>query len=103
MRDKKNGRTGDIKGILGNVINKIQTKNRGVKKDILTIWNSLAGDNVNRHARPLILKKKVLIVEVDSSSWLYELSLKKSILLQEMQKKTGADKIQDIRFRMGEL
>lgn len=103
MRDRKTGRTGDIKGILGTVINKIQTKNRGVKKDILAIWNNLTGDNTSRHAKPLMIKKKVLIVEVDSSAWLYELSLKKTILLREMQNKIGADKIHDIRFRMGEM
>ncbi len=53
------------------------------------------------HIRFNYLKKGVLSLNVDSSSWLYSLSLKKEALLAKLGKKSKG--IKDIRFRIGEV
>ncbi|MFA5115137.1 MAG: DciA family protein [Candidatus Omnitrophota bacterium] len=54
-----------------------------------------------RHARLGYFKKGVLGVEVDSSSRLYLLSVRKQTILERLRKKTSA--VRDIRFRLGGL
>jgi len=51
------------------------------------------------HVRFSYFKKGILGVEVDSSSRLYLLSLRKEAILEKLRKKSGDMK--DIRFRLG--
>jgi predicted nucleic acid-binding Zn ribbon protein len=54
-----------------------------------------------KHIRLKYFKKGVLSINVDSSSWLYQLNLKKADLLAQLEKK--AVDIRDIRFRLGAI
>ncbi|MDD2689125.1 MAG: DciA family protein [Candidatus Omnitrophica bacterium] len=53
------------------------------------------------HIKFNYFKKGVLGWNVDSSSWLYKLSLEKEDILQGLNKKNKT--IKDIRFRIGEV
>lgn len=57
--------------------------------------------NELRHIKFNYFKKGVLGVSVDSSAWLYKLSLSKEDLLATLSKKLST--IKDIRFRIGEV
>ena len=52
------------------------------------------------HIKFNYFKKGVINVNVDSSSWLYGLTLKKEELLEGLRKQSS--KIKDIHFRIGE-
>lgn len=54
-----------------------------------------------KHIKFNYFKKGVLGISVDSSSWLYQLSLKKATLLEELQKSSG-NEIRDLRLRLGD-
>ena len=51
------------------------------------------------HARFSYFKKGILGIEVDSSSRLYLLTLRKEAMLEKLRKRS--DKVRDIRFRLG--
>ncbi|HLD82715.1 MAG TPA: DciA family protein [Candidatus Omnitrophota bacterium] len=53
------------------------------------------------HIKFNYLRKGILTVNVDSSSWLYHLSLRKDDLLSRLRQKDKA--IKEIRFRIGEV
>lgn len=53
------------------------------------------------HIKFNYFKKGILNVYVDSSSWLYNLTLQKEALLARLSVKAPA--IKDIRFRLGEI
>jgi hypothetical protein len=53
------------------------------------------------HIKFNYFRKGILSLCVDSSSWLYNLALKKDNLLLELNKKSNA--VKDIRFRIGEM
>jgi hypothetical protein len=53
------------------------------------------------HIRFNYFRKGILGVSVDSSSWLYKLTLKKEDLLKRLNKRFA--QIKDINFRIGEL
>ena len=53
-----------------------------------------------RHIKFNYFKKGVLNIAVDSSGWLYQLSLKKDVLLAGLRR--DLKDIKDIRFRLGQ-
>ncbi len=53
------------------------------------------------HIKFNYFKKGILNIIVDSSSWLYQLSLEKDGLLAKLRK--NLKNIKDIRFRLGEV
>ena len=53
------------------------------------------------HVKLNYFKKGILGVSVDSSTWLYYMSLQKEDLLAKLGKKSSA--IKDIRFSLGEI
>lgn len=73
---------------------------RGVpsKKDIFALWNSLVGEKTAAHTRIKGLKKRTLLILVDSPPHLSHLLMEKENLLAKL-KETFAG-IKDIQFRV---
>lgn len=103
MRRKKGDKPEDIGAILKQVIKKLDTKTHGVREELTSAWEKSTAPEAVLHTRPVAIKKKILTIEVDSSTWLYMLSLKKKAALASMKKTLGSDRIEDIKFRMGEI
>nr|MBU1327912.1 DUF721 domain-containing protein [Candidatus Omnitrophota bacterium] len=100
---KKGKRPVDIRNIISQVIKKLDTKTHGQRGEIVQAWQDAIESKAIAHTKPVAIKKNILTIEVDSSTWLYMLSLKKKNTLLKMQKTLGKEKIKDIRFRMGEI
>ncbi len=92
-----------IDGIIKTLIEKLSKDERPTSEEIGAAWTEAAGDKAVRHARPVSLRKKRLIINVDGSSWLYELTLRKESLLVKMKQRLGQEKIKELQFRIGEL
>ena len=71
--------------------------------NIENVWEETAGKKAFVHSKPASLRKKKLVINVDGSSWLYELTLRKEELLDGLKKRLGKDKIKELQFRIGEL
>ncbi|MDD4909192.1 MAG: DciA family protein [Candidatus Omnitrophica bacterium] len=60
-----------------------------------------------KHLRFIGCKNKICVVNVDTSGWLYHLSLKKErvrkLINEELGGKGGSSAVDDIRFRIGEV
>ena len=85
-----------IKQTLQVVIKDIEQQQCQETKDIFKLFREGLASRERRHVKCSALKKGVLTVKVDSSAWLYQLSLKK----EEFLNKLG---LKDIRFRIGEV
>ena len=74
------------------------------KTDILSAWHKVAGPKAAKHTSPAALKDKTLLVNVDSTVWMYHLRLKEAVLLKKIDRllKLKGQNIQRIRFRAGE-
>ena len=103
MKRKKGDKPEDIGAILKQIIKKLDTKTHGAREELTGAWKKSISQAAVFHTRPVALKKKVLTIEVDSSTWLYMLSLNKKSTLDSMKKILGSDRIKDIKFRMGEI
>ena len=103
MTKKRGVKPEGIGHIVKQVIKKLNTKTHGTREEIIDAWQKSIEPRATAHTRPIALKKNILTVEVDSSTWLYVLSIKKKNILADMKKALAKAKIEDIRFRIGEI
>jgi len=76
---------------------------RLTEEEMSRAWRSAAGKRAAGHSRPVSLRKALLVVNVDGSGWLYELTLKKKEILEKLEGSLKGKKIRYIRFRIGEV
>lgn len=97
----------DARHVRGIVDDLIQRWEHGaVKKTnaVMGAWCEAVEERTRKHTRPISLKNGVLMVIVENSSWLYELTLEKKGIIEKFNDGyTGRKKAKDIRFRVGVL
>lgn len=83
------------------VIKKLGLEKRRWVEELTAEWPTLVGAAVAGHSRPGIYDNKRLVVFVDSSAWLAELSrFSKGAMLRNLQERFGATRIQSIDLRI---
>ena len=89
-----------IKNVLADVLKGLKAKKSAKEEPEFLLKRVLLKKELS-HVQFRYLRKGVLGVTVDSSSWLYQLNLQKPELLVKLGKKSKA--IKDIRFYIGDL
>jgi hypothetical protein len=91
-----------IKDTVSQVMQGLMTKKKHSPQDDPQAWLKKALTRLEReHIKFTYFKKGVLYVNVDSSGWLYSLTLKKDGVLNKLAKHKRP--VKDIRFRIGEI
>jgi len=103
MKGKTGRKAQRIDGVVASIIEKLDKQARPGSEEIEAIWKKTAGEKAARHTRPASLRKKCLVVNVEGSAWLYELTLRKNEILAGLREKLGGDKVNKIQFRIGEI
>ncbi|HUJ10086.1 MAG TPA: DUF721 domain-containing protein [Verrucomicrobiae bacterium] len=84
------------------VMKKLGLEQRLQQSQVFYLWPSIVGSDIARHAQPVSLKNRLLIVAVDHPVWLQELSrYHKPLILQRVQERVGPKTVRDIVFRIG--
>lgn len=92
-----------IGDILKSVFAELENKKNVSREDIESFWKELVGESGFKHSRPLTIRKEVLTVQVDSSGWMQELTMKKRNILKGLKRRLGKDRISEIHFKIGEF
>lgn len=92
-----------LEGLIKKAMKSLRAQNRLTQEDMAEIWQGAAGKAAAIHTRPVSFRKAVLMMHVDDSGWLYELTIKKKELLKKLDGKFKGKKLKDIRFRIGEI
>jgi predicted nucleic acid-binding Zn ribbon protein len=90
-----------IKTIIQDVIENISADKKDQHAAIFKTWQETVGKRASRHTKIVMLEKGRLIVNVDSSVWLFQLSLKRPALLKRL--KGVISDIEKISFRIGRI
>ena len=85
------------------VFAKIEGEKTLSKEHIDNCWKEAAGEGGSKHSTPVELKKAILLVRVDSSAWMQELTFRKRKILKALQRTLGKDRITGINFKIGEF
>lgn len=67
------------------------------------VWMKAAGGAAAKHAKPVDIKEGILVVHVDSSSWLHKLTMEKAGILAKIKSDLGEGPVKDIKLRIGEI
>ncbi len=65
---------------------------------ILSVWNDCVGSSIANFSTPIEIRKNKLFVSVENSAWRYELSLKKSEIIEKLNQNLKKKIIRDIVF-----
>jgi len=105
FRRKKTKRQPErINKTIDSIIKDLRSVKKTTEMRILELWPKISGKRISRHTKPTVLKRGCLFVNVDRSTWLYELVQKHTErLLKKIQAKVGEKELIKIRFRIGEL
>ena len=98
----RKGKAESLGALLKNVVSGLG-KRRLTQEEIHGAWKDAVGKRASSHTRPVALKRGVLVVNVDGSAWLYELTLKRREILKKLDSKIKGNKIRGMRFRIGEV
>ena len=91
-----------IKSTVMNVMESLAAKKARDSRDNPQGWlKRVLTKGAREHIKINYFKNGILSVNVDSSSWLYSLTLQKEGILAKLGKFSSG--IQDIRFRIGEI
>ena len=93
----------EIKGIINQVIQKLQPAEDNEKQEILLAWQKILSTKERDHCCVVNLRDKILVVNVDSSTQLYQFTLEKQKLIKKLNKRLKKDIIGDIYFRIGKI
>ncbi|MFH0798647.1 MAG: DUF721 domain-containing protein [Pseudomonadota bacterium] len=102
MREKRKAPVG-ISQIVGRTTNRLGLKEGIASHRIMDRWEDIVGEGVASHARPARMHRGTLVVRVESSPWMQELSFMKVTLVEQLKRTMPAVPLKGIRFEVGEL
>ena len=100
---KARSKARSIENIVKDVIKNLSGKGRVSEEEINKAWRGAAGDAAAAHTKPVSVKRSVLTINVDSSGWLYELTIKKRELLKKLEGNIRGKQVKGLKFRIGEI
>ena len=89
-----------VEEILSPLMARMTVARRPSADEVAALWRQLAGPRAAQHSRPTSLRQGELLVTVDSSVWLWNLSLQREALLKGLQAAWGMDAVSAIRLRI---
>ena len=92
-----------LERLLRDAIKDLSGKERFGEEEIIGAWEAAVGKAAARHSKPVSFKKATIVVNVDRSGWLYELTVQKKEILKKLEERLQGKKIKDIRLRIGEI
>lgn len=83
------------------ILRELDLPRKQLMAEILKVWDLIVDPRIRQHARPLALRKGVLYIGVDSSTWLFELHRYHGRqILNQLQAAFGGVEIKRIEFRI---
>lgn len=87
-----------IGGTLADVLKQYHLDKRAKQEIAASNWAEVVGERNAAASRPEVIHDGILFVSCKSSAWAQELTFLKARIIQEMNKRAGAEVITDIRF-----
>jgi predicted nucleic acid-binding Zn ribbon protein len=92
-----------LEGLVKSIIGNFAGKEKLTEEEIRSAWGLVVGQKAAKHSRPRSFADSRLIVHVDDSSWLYELTTRKKYILNSLSSELKGKKLKEITFRIGDL
>lgn len=92
-----------LEDVLKNIVGGLSAGGVWTQEDMAAAWEAAVGAKAASHSKVRAIKGARLVVHVDGSGWLYELTVRKKEILGKLLSCMKDKKIKDITFRIGDL
>ena len=92
-----------IRNILEDVLKPYQSGPDFELKEVWRLWDEAVGEPIAQNARPAAFKGKILIVHVNSSTWIHQLQFLKNDMIIKLNAALEKPLIEEIKFKIGPL
>ena len=92
-----------LEDLVKNIIGNFGGRDKLTEEEIRSAWSLVVGKRAAGHSRPRSFAGSRLIVHVDDSSWLYELTTRKKYILNNLSSELKGKRLKEITFRIGDL
>lgn len=92
-----------LDSVLKDIISGISKRGGVTEEDVKVAWDEAVGKGAASHCKIRSLKGGRLVVNIDGSSWLYEITVQKKEILKKLAESLKGKKIKDITLRIGDL
>ena len=82
--------------VLRAAIDRLPIAQRLADGAVLLRWDEAVGETIARHAQPLRLRGRTLVVAVDGPEWMQELQFLKHDLCAKLNARVGREAVRDI-------
>ena len=93
-----------LEDIVGSLISRLDREKKQKGDRVSSAWVQAVSKKTQQHSRPVSFKRGILMVIVENSTWLYELTMEKRQIIKRFNEAyKGRQKLTDIRYRVGKL
>ncbi len=87
-----------LRALLSDALGMLLGPRRARQAVVLSAWSEVVGEASARHARPLGIRGRTLIVATDLPALHYELGLRRGTLLEALNQRAGEQAIDEIQI-----
>ena len=95
----KNERIGSFKSLIPSLIEEITPKKEQYSS-LNDLWWSIVPEELVVHTKVLRMSGNMLVIQVDSPSWLYRLQTSGTELIERLNRKAAGKKIRKIKYEL---
>lgn len=89
-----------VNEVLGSVMTGLEmSEDIELKGKVFLAWEEAVGEAAS-HSNPFRFRGSTLIVEVTDSAWINELSMRKTDIINRLERAVGEKVVEDIRFEV---
>lgn len=89
-----------VEAILAPLITALTVTKRPSADEVAQLWRRLVGPRAARHSRPTSLRRGELLVAVENSVWLWNVTLQRQQILEGLRAAWGAEAVTALRCRI---
>jgi predicted nucleic acid-binding Zn ribbon protein len=103
QRKKHKAKFVHIGSIIGDVLAKYRHETDAELVQVWQIWDDIVGTVIAQNAKPAAFKGRILLVHVNSSTWIHQLQFLKKEMIEKLNDTLGKTLIEDLKFKIGPL
>jgi len=101
MKNKKQNQFVHIGTILPGLLKQCRRKPDSELVKIWDVWDEIAGRMIAENAKPAAFKGDLVLVHVESPTWVHHLQFLKQDLILKINQALGKPLVKDIKFKIG--
>ena len=103
QRKKRKAKFVHIGSIIGDVLVKYRLETDAELVQVWQIWDNIVGPVIAQNTKPAAFKGRILLVHVNSSTWIHQLQFLKKEMIAKLNATLGKTLIEDLKFKIGPL